>query len=267
MKRFLVGSVVLISFLVGSPASSDERDCIRELLKSSKPSVQRDAEAWSPLFGFKEWSSASGEFKLRARFAGFDFDIVVLRRQNGTDVRVPIAKLSNADQKVLRQVVAARMQMREHLLAELKTSREQIRLVNEKLASTTKHTEAIQEELTKYKPRNKLAAADGIPIVTAKQIKVTGERCVGKEVRLLDCKFMKVDNVWVQLTLKKKEELVGFMFDDSEGTYFPRAVASKKQYVDFLLSLKRGARFNVSGVIVEVSDDYFLFVKTIELKK
>ncbi|MEZ6127373.1 MAG: SHD1 domain-containing protein [Planctomycetaceae bacterium] len=48
----------------------------------------------------REWSDATGSFKVEAAFVKFDGDNIVLKRKDGKELNVPINRLSEADQKV-----------------------------------------------------------------------------------------------------------------------------------------------------------------------
>jgi hypothetical protein len=56
--------------------------------------------AWS---ADRTWTDATGEFSVIAELVGVRGDKVVLRRQNGKQITVPLAKLSEKDQRFLKQ--------------------------------------------------------------------------------------------------------------------------------------------------------------------
>jgi len=49
----------------------------------------------------REWSSSDGKFKIEAELMGFDADLVKLKKRDGTEIKVPAARLSAADLKYL----------------------------------------------------------------------------------------------------------------------------------------------------------------------
>lgn len=48
--------------------------------------------------GLREWSDASGSFKVEATFVKFDGEKIVLKRKDGKEIGVPLDRLSEADQ-------------------------------------------------------------------------------------------------------------------------------------------------------------------------
>lgn len=49
----------------------------------------------------REWSSSDGKSKIEAELVGFDGDLVKLKKADGTEIKVPAARLSAADLKYL----------------------------------------------------------------------------------------------------------------------------------------------------------------------
>ena len=49
-------------------------------------------------------SDASGNFQIQAVMVGYDGGIVTLRRTNGRNLRVPLEKLSRADQEFVLKI-------------------------------------------------------------------------------------------------------------------------------------------------------------------
>jgi hypothetical protein len=48
---------------------------------------------------FRTWTDATGKFSIEAKFVGEDGDAVRLVKQDGTELKVPLAKLSESDRK------------------------------------------------------------------------------------------------------------------------------------------------------------------------
>lgn len=55
----------------------------------------------------REWSDASGSFKVKASFLGKEGQAVKLKKSDGLVIKVPISKLSEADQKFLSEMASA----------------------------------------------------------------------------------------------------------------------------------------------------------------
>jgi len=55
----------------------------------------------------RTWSDKSGKFKIKAKFVESSGDKVVLEKEDGTQVTVPLDKLSEADQKAVAEMGAA----------------------------------------------------------------------------------------------------------------------------------------------------------------
>jgi hypothetical protein len=51
------------------------------------------------------WTDATGRFKVRARFLGMTNDNVRLKKMDGSEISVPITRLSKDDQQVVRQLL------------------------------------------------------------------------------------------------------------------------------------------------------------------
>ncbi len=78
---------------VALPSPVDE-DFINEFV-ARQPMTQQ-AEIKSPL-EFRTWRDASGSFSVEAKFLGIEAEAVRLEKKNGDLIKVPIAKLSQAD--------------------------------------------------------------------------------------------------------------------------------------------------------------------------
>ena len=69
---------------------------IRPAVAEQTP-IDRKADA-----KFREWSDTTGQFKLDAIFIKVDGEVVVLKKKDGQEISVPLAKLSEADIKYVR---------------------------------------------------------------------------------------------------------------------------------------------------------------------
>lgn len=120
--------------------------------------------------------------------------------------------------------------------------------------------------------------------MTLKRLEVFGEDYVGKLVRFSNAEFYKIDQDGVTrfpmvqiksnglITTYRKDEAakwVNFAWDDAEGSDGWYALADKKQWAEFLLTLEDDDKINIEGVVVALatSDDYGLIVTKIERVK
>lgn len=78
---------------IALPSPVDE-DAINEFVARQPMAQQADIK--SPL-EFRTWRDASGSFSVEAKFLGMEADAVRLQKKNGDVIKVPVAKLSQAD--------------------------------------------------------------------------------------------------------------------------------------------------------------------------
>ena len=52
----------------------------------------------------RTWTDVSGQFKIDAEFVEMQGNIVILKKDDGTNIRLPIDKLSDDDRKIARQL-------------------------------------------------------------------------------------------------------------------------------------------------------------------
>ena len=52
---------------------------------------------------FRTWTDKSGKFQIRAKYAGMDGDKVKLEKRDGTILRIPLSRLSEADQRFIKE--------------------------------------------------------------------------------------------------------------------------------------------------------------------
>jgi hypothetical protein len=83
-----------------SPSDTKEA----EQLRPAKKSTGDKKEDAPPDTAVRAWSSKSGKFKIQARFIGIDDETVRLETKDGEKVTVAIDKLSEAGQKLARQL-------------------------------------------------------------------------------------------------------------------------------------------------------------------
>lgn len=104
-----------------------------------------------------------------------------------------------------------------------------------------------------------------VPEVTAKQLEVMGSRLDGRRVKLSNCIFHEVDNLWVsnlklELAIAEREqefaeygnEWVGFCFSDRNSDPFDYGFVSMDMMGEFVTSIKRGAPIEVEGTVVQL---------------
>jgi hypothetical protein len=56
----------------------------------------------------RTWTDKSGSYSIQAEFVELNGDLVFLRHQDGKELRVPLEKLSPADQEYVRQVPSSK---------------------------------------------------------------------------------------------------------------------------------------------------------------
>lgn len=87
---------------------------IRPLPKKPAAETAESAAAADPFatdeekfdrIGRRTWSDTTGKFKVEARIARLQGDAVVLRRADGKEITVPVAKLSPDDQQIVRNLL------------------------------------------------------------------------------------------------------------------------------------------------------------------
>jgi uncharacterized coiled-coil protein SlyX len=136
-----------------------------------------------------------------------------------------------------------------------------------------------------------IASPDGdIPLVSARQIQITGERYIGKPVRLVGCTFSTAHANYTNtvpgierqpdgsiriLRSNDPPRWIGLIFTDANGNHFFHAYASKDRYAELLLGLKRGTKIDISAVVVptlappesvdDPADRYALICESIEV--
>jgi hypothetical protein len=77
--------------------SPDELAAFRRQIAGDSPSAPATAE-------FRTWQDATGKFSIEAKYVGMDGDNVVLRRKdNDAEIKVPRSRLSQSDQQFLSQ--------------------------------------------------------------------------------------------------------------------------------------------------------------------
>jgi hypothetical protein len=78
-----------------------------QLAPADLPQPHKPATANVPQHESRLWSDATGGFKVDAVFMGVDNDKVKLRRADGKEVSVPIARLSSVDQEYIKKIADA----------------------------------------------------------------------------------------------------------------------------------------------------------------
>jgi hypothetical protein len=128
------------------------------------------------------------------------------------------------------------------------------------------------------------------PMVTARQIQITGERFAGMAVRLAGCTFAtahanytstvpgiekQADGSYRIQRTNNADNWIGLIFTDANGNHFFHAYAPKDRYADLLLAMQRGTKIDITGVVVptlmpgteegDPADRFALICETIEV--
>jgi S1-C subfamily serine protease len=75
--------------------------------KSAKSGTEK-RERTKALAGYREWASADGNFTIDARYISSDDENVQLKKRDGREITMPVASLSEADQKFLATLKEAK---------------------------------------------------------------------------------------------------------------------------------------------------------------
>lgn len=78
-----------------------------QLAPADLPQPHKPTTANAPQHESRLWSDATGGFKVDAVFTGIDNDKVKLKRADGKEVSVPIARLSSIDQEYIKKIADA----------------------------------------------------------------------------------------------------------------------------------------------------------------
>ncbi len=105
-SKFLAGVLVAASSF-GMNKRVEAADAVAmtnrpDVSAKADPVLPEAANAASVEKAPRTWTDGSGRFKVEAHLVGVENDLVHLRRQDGTEVSVPVAKLSPADQQYIR---------------------------------------------------------------------------------------------------------------------------------------------------------------------
>jgi hypothetical protein len=95
---FVEGTTKYTTVIGAGKTVFEVRKLQAEEVKAFEDSVSKLSEK-SPL---QKWQDVSGKFSVEARLVSFDGKMVVLEKENGMTVQLPIAKLSKIDQEVIR---------------------------------------------------------------------------------------------------------------------------------------------------------------------
>ncbi|HEX5106778.1 MAG TPA: SHD1 domain-containing protein, partial [Pirellulaceae bacterium] len=105
----LEGDQVRVHY-IGWPNASDDTLPIANIriVVGEAPAANSPAASSAPAAATaRTWSDSSGQFKIDAEFVSLEGDMVTLRKTDGKAIRLPIGKLSQADQAVARELAAS----------------------------------------------------------------------------------------------------------------------------------------------------------------
>lgn len=65
--------------------------------------IQKYADAHTPISNLCDWADSAGKFKIKAELVSVDGGNVTLKKEDGTEVKVQLAKLSKADRDWVKE--------------------------------------------------------------------------------------------------------------------------------------------------------------------
>jgi hypothetical protein len=68
-----------------------------------KEKAEKERQAAIEEAKWRTWTDSTGKYKTEAKFGGVAFDKVTLIKRDGSKVQLPLAKLSDEDQKWIKQ--------------------------------------------------------------------------------------------------------------------------------------------------------------------
>jgi len=218
-----------------------------------------EVKEWKKISRRRLWKDATGKHELRAKFMRFDITngSVILRKTNGDEIPVLLKKLGSDEQAAATRIVELRELLSKELIVLLTKQKKELTSELSRLKSTADSEKqkllAEIKRLSVFAPSNSLAADDGIPTVTTDRVNALLSEYDGKQVKMLNCRFLGVDRDGATDRIQGgNDKWISFDFQDSKGKYFHHAFASKENFAEFLLSLQKGEKLNLQGTIVEI---------------
>ena len=235
----------------------------------------------------REWKSKDGNFSIKAQYASLNISkmVVVLRRQNGTTIDVPISALGGADlefidkvkrleEKIALQLISNATLKIESTEAALKTLITQNQDMAAKLAR-------VQTQLSKLVPSNALANGAS-NAVDWKRIETFKTKYVNKGVTLLNCTNFDTSDLWISIlptvqirsnglitTINKNEadKYLGVTFRDAKGEYVQKGFVRLDDWGEFVLGLKKTDKVNMQAVVIELTSNNWVGLMITKMEK
>ena len=243
------------------PSQAADVKSIASLARSSDPEIATNAKQLVSMLQFRDWKSTAGT-TLRARFGGIKDRKIILVKSDG-EVAVPMQALSAEDQSFLldlftaeSNILAAVVEANQQVVDELESK---LSLAENKVTEMSKALESSSQELAMFKPGQGLEE-DGTPVLTTKQIMITGEKYVGKgKVRMINARFSNVDTGSTSAPgadagrgmyfPNVANEWLEIMVADADGELLQYAWARKDLFGDFFIAIKDNTKIDIEGFI------------------
>jgi len=104
-RTYFVGCEQSSFVLVHNQSEEDVQDILKALGGGKKEQAEKEKNRFGGL-GNRTWTDGTGKFKTEAELIGIDGNNIRLRKPDGTVVPVPIDKLSESDQQLIRGLKA-----------------------------------------------------------------------------------------------------------------------------------------------------------------
>lgn len=219
----------------------------------------------------REWSDASGNFKVRATYAGFDPTQNSVVLQDGQKTRrVPFGKLSQGDQKFVAEYLLASPVALDSLDSEYQ---KKFALVERELAKVKEEVERLRDErqalrievqrLKAFVPGDRLAEDNGIAVVNQNTLEMKGPELLGQTVKLINCKYWDLTDLYQD---EIPDTMVCFTVSD-EADDSIEILVNRARFGDLILSLRRYQLLNIEGVVTSIrygNVNYLIEAKTVE---
>ena len=259
MKKILIKIAAVLAIIVTMASTVGGQDY------SKLTNHSNEAKELKQLSGSREWKDSSGKHAIRARFKRFDLATasVVLRKTNGDEISVQLARLGKDEIATSSRIIELRELLNDQLIEYLTLqNKELIAELDKRTAAGDAEKQKLVAEIQRlsvYAPSNSLAK-DGIPEVTTARLEALGHNYVGKEVKMLGCTFSGVSSSYED---DFDQPVTGFMVYDSKGDLYQFMVAPRGEFAEFLVSLEEDQKLNISGTVVKFgSNGWYAIVAT-----
>ena len=275
--RYIILCILLALFTL--QAQANEKAFADTCMQSANAEVAQLGKAYGEKLEVRDWVSTAGS-KLRASFLKLEGTKVVLKSVSG-EVQLSISQLSPPDQDFIVGAIAMRITLSSMMAADAKAEQQQLGeqlevermtargLINER-DKVAGELEAAMKKLAVL-GGGSLPDDDGIPIVFANQIEITGKKFVGKTVRMRGATvFSASASNGGHDPSEDSEKWVNLSLRDTRGEVL-RVFGDKVAFGEIFAELPRNSKVDIEGKVIAYTDykveRYFLIIsKVVKVK-